>query len=72
MTEFVVILGFTGLIMYFVVTIIYICLNRKTFSDKLPDQLKRYRWIFAGTLSLAFGSCFAMIVNHYAHLSTFQ
>lgn len=69
MTELIVILGFVGLVMYFVITIIYIILNRKKFADNLPVQLKAYRWVYASTLSFAIGSWFALIVNHWAHLS---
>ena len=69
MTELLVILGFVGLLSYLVATFIYIYSNRKAFSDKLAEQLKTYRWIYAGTLSLAIGSWFALIVNHYTHLS---
>lgn len=54
---------------YYFSTIIFILINRKKFSEKLPEQLKVYRWIYAFTIALIVASLFTLAFMEYSHLS---
>ncbi len=69
MIEFIYIISFAGIILYFLTLLIFICMNRNNFSANLPSQIKMSRWFFSIELALPTAGWFTLIVDHYLRLS---